>query len=265
MHSSKTRPTNLFCECIFALPGDANLTLKLKLSQIYPLRTHHEHPSSNPIRAAERRPSPQGDASPRSTSWLTCRRLFNARRFCGSIGFGGLLMKETKVETRSKKFVQVSLSSEFAALVRSQAEAADRSSAAQLEHWAKLARAIETVIPAASVNELKSGTDAGEVLSRVGTFLLNQNTSSLKSRLAAARSPRFGVDESDPEIVIRFDPDGSQTRGAFDAGGNFIPAKAATERTTRNETRAETAVQPKRRATAGSRSAKGSSRAPIPA
>lgn len=125
----------------------------------------------------------------------------------------------------NKKFVQVSLAPEFAAEVRSQADSSDRSMAAQLEHWSKLARAIETVFPAAALSELKAGNPS-EVLSRVGAYLISQNPASLRAKLANASSPLYGVDEADPAVVIRYNPDGSKTRGAFDVGGNFVPSAA---------------------------------------
>ena len=71
---------------------------------------------------------------------------------------------------------------------------------------------------------MKSTTEPGEILSRISAYLLNQNPIALKARLAAAQSPRYGVDEADPEVAIRIDPDGTETRGAFDATGNFQPS-----------------------------------------
>jgi|JI10StandDraft_1071094.scaffolds.fasta_scaffold145382_3 hypothetical protein len=160
-----------------------------------------------------------------------------------------------------KKFVQVSLSNEFAAGVRAQAQASDRSMAAQLEHWAKVARAVEAVIPAAALGELKSGNDAGEILSRVGTYLLHQNPGSLRARLATAQSPRYGVDENDPEIALRINPDGTQTRGSFDAAGSFVPLPSAKKRMDANVSRpvrkTTARKEPERRAAARSRPSKG--------
>lgn len=151
-----------------------------------------------------------------------------------------------------KKFAQVSLSSDFAALVRGQADSSHRSMAAQLEHWAQIAQALEAVIPAPTLGELKGGKDPGEVLSRLGAFLVNQNPSLLHARLATAKSPRYGVDEADPEVAIRIDPDGTTVRGVFDAAGNFIPAKAATVRIKPNVHR-QTSKNQQSRSTAGSR------------
>ncbi len=146
-------------------------------------------------------------------------------------------MKELKKEP-GKKFVQVSLSQDFATELRAHADAADRSMASQLEHWAKVARALETVIPSGTLGELKGATDPGEVLSRVGAYLVNQNPLLLKAKLAAAQSPRYGVDEKDPDIAVRIDPDGTKTRGRFDAAGNFVSSPAMGEGIERHDERA---------------------------
>lgn len=46
--------------------------------------------------------------------------------------------------------------------------------------------------------------------------------SPLRASLARGESPRYGVDAKDPRVVIRIDPDGTETRGYWDAGGNYI-------------------------------------------
>lgn len=145
-------------------------------------------------------------------------------------------MKELKKES-AKKFVQVSLSQDFATELRAHADVADRSMASQLEHWAKVARTLETVIPSGILGELKGAKDPGEVLTRVGAYLINQNPLALKAKLAAAQSPRYGVDEKDPEVAVRIDPDGTKTRGRFDAAGNFVSSPAAGERMERHDDR----------------------------
>jgi hypothetical protein len=174
-------------------------------------------------------------------------------------------MKEAKKET-GRKFVQVSLAQDFAADLRAQADAADRSMAAQLEHWAKIARAVEAVIPAPGVSELKAGKDASEVLSRLGAYLVQQDPARLVARLEASRTARYGIDEADPDVAIRIDPDGTQTRGSFDAAGNFIAA--ATERTQGHDRRSDKAGAGKTaqgRAPARPRPATGRKRDPVTA
>jgi hypothetical protein len=44
----------------------------------------------------------------------------------------------------------------------------------------------------------------------------------LAQKFAAAKFPRYGVDLQNPEIAIRVDPDGTETRGKFDGDGNFV-------------------------------------------
>lgn len=130
----------------------------------------------------------------------------------------------------SKKFVNVSLPAEFAAQLREQANSADRSMSAQLEHWAKVARAIEAVIPAAALTHLKAGGDPSEVLSRLSGFLTNRDVTPLRDMLAGAKSPMYGADPTDPNVTIRHNPDGSRTRGRFEADGTFTPFNSADER-----------------------------------
>ncbi|MBC7378574.1 MAG: hypothetical protein H7346_14215 [Burkholderiaceae bacterium] len=144
---------------------------------------------------------------------------------------------KVKTDEATKKFVQVSLSQAFAADLRAHADSADRSMASQLEHWAKIARAVESVVPAGALSELKGGKDAGEIMSRLGAYLLQQKPESLRTKLAAATSPRYGVDEDDPDVAVRVDADGTVTRGRFDAASNFVPAAVVAERKNKNESR----------------------------
>lgn len=44
----------------------------------------------------------------------------------------------------------------------------------------------------------------------------------LAEKLANAKFPRYGVDLKNPEVAIRIDPDGTETRGKFDGDGNFV-------------------------------------------
>lgn len=183
-------------------------------------------------------------------------------------------MKTAPKET-GRKFVQVSLPQEFAADVRAHSAASDRSMAAQLEHWAKVARAMEQVVPAATLAELKSSQGAADVLTRLVSFLMPRQGAPSPSldRLAAAKSPRYGVDDNDPQVAVRIDPDGTQTRGVFDTAGNFVPTSTASSRKTNSDARrskskpapATTPAGARRKAAASTRSSRGHSGASAPA
>ena len=115
--------------------------------------------------------------------------------------------------------------------------------AAQLEHWAKVARAIEQVVPAATLAEIKGSQDAADVLARLATFLSQPGAAPSRTRLAAAKSPRYGIDEHDPQVAIRIDPDGTETRGAFDAAGNFVPTITAPQKRKTSDARRHKSTQ----------------------
>lgn len=134
-----------------------------------------------------------------------------------------------------KKLTQVSLPAEFARFVRAHADVGDRSMEAQLEHWAKVGLAIETVFPSKDLGDLKNGHDAGEIISRIGAFLVSQQPLALIEKLDASGSPRYGVEVRDPEVAIRINPDGSSARGRFDAEGVF-KTTALTRRESNDQT-----------------------------
>lgn len=121
------------------------------------------------------------------------------------------------------KFVQVSLPKAFAEIVRASTIDSDRSMAGQLEHWAKLARAIETVLPSAAIDRIKAGAAPAQVLSQLTDLLASPNREHVVNKLANAAAPTFGVDESDPSVVIMTKPDGTTVPGAFGDDGRFIP------------------------------------------
>ncbi len=123
---------------------------------------------------------------------------------------------KSELKGPGKKFIQVSLPAEFAALVRSQADLADRSMADQLKHWGRIASAIESVVPSAALSELKGAGAPGEVLPRLAAYLRNPAPSALLAKLEAAQAPRYGVDPTDPKVAIRVDPDGAVTKGTLD-------------------------------------------------
>ena len=125
----------------------------------------------------------------------------------------------------SKKFASVSLPAGLADSLKEQAAIQGRTIATQIEHWAIIGRAVESVLPAPAIVALKSGQDAGEIMSRISAYLLHQQPALLiggVAQLEAGKSPRYGVDPKDSSVAIRIEPDGTETRGRWDVAGNFI-------------------------------------------
>jgi hypothetical protein len=123
----------------------------------------------------------------------------------------------------TKKFMQVSLSAGFAEMVKNHAESADRSLAAQLEHWSKIGRAVDAIAPAHSVSEIKSAQDSNAIWRAFALFVIVSNREGLLSKLALSEVVRFGTDPSQPGITLKYMPDGSVVKGKFDEEGNFDP------------------------------------------
>jgi len=128
-----------------------------------------------------------------------------------------------KTPAAKGNFVQVSLPRAFAESVRASTVDSDRSMASQLEHWAKLARAVEQVLPSAAVDRLKAGASPTEVLSQLTDLLASPNRAYVVRKLENANTPRYGVDETDPAFIIQINPDGTTVRGQFADDGRFVP------------------------------------------
>lgn len=127
----------------------------------------------------------------------------------------------------------VKLSDELVLAARYEAKNADRSITGQIEHWAKLGKAIETMLRVPDIRALKGDlsappvqTDAGDLRSRV-LEALNQVVSSpdreaVRRRIAASGQPVYESDPQDPQRIIRIAPDGTRTFGRF-KGRTFVP------------------------------------------
>lgn len=116
----------------------------------------------------------------------------------------------------------VKLSDELVKLARKEAQAADRSITAQIEHWATLGRSVETALRHEDVLALK---EAGGNLqrafpgpSRQEIYALLQRVGAETDRSELARSLRRGrvVYQSDPGgsgTIERIEPDGRRALG----------------------------------------------------
>lgn len=116
----------------------------------------------------------------------------------------------------------VKLSDELVRLARKEAQAADRSITAQIEHWAKLGRSVETALRHEDVLALKeAGGDLQRAFpgpSRQEVYALLQGVAAETDRAELARRLRQGrvVYQSDPRgsgAIERIEPDGTRAIG----------------------------------------------------
>lgn len=127
---------------------------------------------------------------------------------------------EKKVE---RKFVQVSLPAAFAESLRADADGHDRSMAAQIEHWSRIGKAIETVAPGNSINIVKNAKDPSDILSALAAFVAAPNVNALRSQYGSSGAVNYGTDPAHPGVVFQYNRDGTVVRGSFDAKGEFFP------------------------------------------
>ena len=120
----------------------------------------------------------------------------------------------------------VKLSDELVKLARTEAEASDRSITAQIEHWAKLGRSVETALGHEEVLALKGAdgnlTSAFPGLSaRQAVYTLLQQIAATTDRSELARTLTRGkvVYQRDPGgsgSIMRIEPDGRRTVGRLE-------------------------------------------------
>lgn len=134
-------------------------------------------------------------------------------------------MTKGKSPPAPRESVQVSLPQGFGSELRAQADLHGRSMAGQLEHWARIAMAVEGLGTGPDVARLKAVPVGDAAALRLAFAQLLDD----QSRLAAvvrqqvgAAAPTFGVFPDDPSMLVRTDPDGSKTVGRLNAAGQFV-------------------------------------------
>lgn len=127
--------------------------------------------------------------------------------------------------------VAIKVSAELAATARAEAAQTDRSLTGQIEHWAKLGRALEAQLSVPIINALKSSegqldrlTDSSlrqQVRAAFATF--HQRSAAEKRALIGLnQQTRFEPDPTREGYFIRITPDGHRTPGRMQ-GRTFVP------------------------------------------
>lgn len=127
--------------------------------------------------------------------------------------------------------VAIKVSAEFANSVRTEAQAADRSLTGQIEHWAKLGRAVESIMPmpvavalkrcAGDLEAIEDPALRRKVLDALASFQ-SEAPEARRQKIGLDRQTRFEPDPDRPGGMVRITPDGSRARGTM-KGRTFIP------------------------------------------
>jgi hypothetical protein len=116
----------------------------------------------------------------------------------------------------------VKLSDALVADAKAAAAQEDRSIAGQIEHWARLGRAVEQDLAPPALSELARRSTAGEATS---ASLAGQLAAAVEHAMqpasrqeladALAQRVRYGTDPAFPGYVVRDEPGGQRTPGRF--------------------------------------------------
>ena len=128
--------------------------------------------------------------------------------------------------------VAIKVSADFAESVRGAADAADRSLTGQIEHWAKIGRATEAVLPAPVAAALKRCAGEVNAIEDEGVrrrvlealeALRTMPPGDIRQLLGLDKMPALEPDPQNPGGIVRVSSDGMRTRGTM-KGRTFVPA-----------------------------------------
>ena len=119
----------------------------------------------------------------------------------------------------------VKLSDHLMLEARRVAEESQRSLAGQIEHWARLGRAIDTLMRPVTALRLKRRAPAPAVTARLKDIDTPAGRARVAAGLASEPFPHFEVAPGRPGFLVKIDEDGTRTLGRF-AKRKFVPAKA---------------------------------------
>lgn len=132
------------------------------------------------------------------------------------------------------------LSGSILADTRNEASLADRSITGQAEHWMKLGRAVERILPLSDVLALKGWVDSAKeagsskglrsrVLAAVErAVVLGKGKEDVRS-LIDSGAPVYESDPAVPGGIVQIAKSGTRTPGRF-KGRKFVPAKPGSTR-----------------------------------
>jgi hypothetical protein len=104
------------------------------------------------------------------------------------------------------------------------AEESERSIAGQIEHWARLGRAIEAALRPPTALKLKRRRPVPLLSERVRDIDTPAGRARTAAVLGATSYPRFAAAPNRPGLIVKIDEDGTRTVGRF-VKRVFVPVK----------------------------------------
>jgi hypothetical protein len=109
----------------------------------------------------------------------------------------------------------IKISESLALAARTEAQVFERSIASQIEHWARIGRAVEQVLGHGQLAALKRQAGMPEFEDAMRKASSEAGQRRALDRLRKLGGPRYGVDPTQRGMIVRIEPDGSRTRGRF--------------------------------------------------
>lgn len=129
----------------------------------------------------------------------------------------------------------VKLSDVLVEVARTEAKITNRSITAQVEHWAKLGRAVELALDHSDLlNLIRSEGDLDiafadsakkkDILALLENIARSTERSTITEKLRARKKPVYAFDPGHPGMLVRIQPDGTRTLGRLE-NRKFIASK----------------------------------------
>jgi len=109
----------------------------------------------------------------------------------------------------------IKISEDLALAARTEAETFERSIASQVEHWARIGRAVERILGYDQVAALKRQVGTRELADAMRTASSEAGQRRALEHVQQLGGPRYTIDPDRRGGIIRIDEDGSRTRGRF--------------------------------------------------
>ena len=118
--------------------------------------------------------------------------------------------------------VPLRIDSELVHQARSAGAIFDRTPTAQIEHWAKLGRVLDSVLSGKSIANVKQRARVAGIEQIVSLSQTKAGQAKARAIISRHGGPVYGADPARPGVVVERQPDGSIRRGHF-VNRRFVP------------------------------------------